>query len=151
MDDLRASGRPDLLRGGRPRACRVVYAGTSSGLFRSTDGAGTWNLVVGLGDQPVNALALHPRAPRIIYAGVPGAMLRSDDRGEHWTAVLHDVFVEDPLIDPDHPWIVYVLARYVFSGTTGMLKSTRRGPVVAPHRRRDPDARQPKRTRHGSR
>ncbi len=101
----------------------VVYAGTSSGLFRSTDGGGTWNLVA-LDKQALFGLALHPRTPRIMFVGVPGAMLRSEDRGKDWTVVLHDVFTSAPVIDPDHPWIAYVLAKSVFSSTTGVLKST---------------------------
>lgn len=48
----------------------TLYAATSSGMFKSTDGAATWgSFHAGLANYLVNSLAIDPVTPAILYAG----------------------------------------------------------------------------------
>jgi hypothetical protein len=52
-----------------PRDSRILYASTAGGVFRSADGASTWQRFnLGLGPYGVNAFAIDP-AGRSVYAG----------------------------------------------------------------------------------
>ncbi|MEN6401212.1 MAG: hypothetical protein ABFD94_04655 [Armatimonadia bacterium] len=71
-----------------------LLAATDSGLFRSTDGAHTWQRASGLPDQPVPELAIAPSNPSVVYCTVRttardvqpwnGGVWRSDDGGQTW-------------------------------------------------------------------
>src|ERR1051325_11181276 len=69
-----------------PRDPRVLYLGTELGLFRSTDGADSWERV----ESPLNglqiwSLLLLPGAPDVILAGTcPARLFRSPDGGRSW-------------------------------------------------------------------
>jgi hypothetical protein len=69
---------------------QILYAGTATGLFRSTNGGAHWaKLTRGLLDFSITALAVDPRS-RTVYVAtssvIPGQIVfRSDDEGEHWT------------------------------------------------------------------
>jgi photosystem II stability/assembly factor-like uncharacterized protein len=69
-----------------PRDPRVIFAGTLSGPYRSTDGGDTWRaLAVPGGDLEVWSFLFHPGRPDVIYAGTgPPALLRSEDGGDTW-------------------------------------------------------------------
>jgi len=74
-----------------PSDLSVVYAGTGEGVYKSTDGAGSWHQVLtdGAGHYTVS---LDPQAPEHVYAsrvgpsvGVAPRVWRSNDGGETWT------------------------------------------------------------------
>ena len=63
----------------------ALYAGGSEGLFRSLDGAASWQSVgPELAGQTVFAIALDPRGGGDLYAGATNGAYRSLDGGEHW-------------------------------------------------------------------
>ena len=54
-----------------PQSPAIIYAGTSVGLFKSTDGGAGWNNA-GLNGFPVSALIIDPQQPIIVYALTAG-------------------------------------------------------------------------------
>jgi photosystem II stability/assembly factor-like uncharacterized protein len=70
-----------------PADTKVVYAGTSLGPYRSTDGGDTWRSLPWPGpEHEVWSLLFHPRIPDVMYAGTaPIAVFRSRNAGETWT------------------------------------------------------------------
>jgi hypothetical protein len=57
-----------------PLTPSTVYAGTNlGGVFKSTNGGGTWSAVnIGLTDTDINALAIDPATPTTLYVGTWG-------------------------------------------------------------------------------
>jgi photosystem II stability/assembly factor-like uncharacterized protein len=51
----------------------TIYAGTESGLARSTDGGDNWSMIPG-GPGRASVLALDPQDPSTVYAGGPGGL-----------------------------------------------------------------------------
>ncbi|HEY6931673.1 MAG TPA: hypothetical protein VJA66_18525, partial [Thermoanaerobaculia bacterium] len=97
-----------------------IYAGTSAGLFKSTDGAASWTAV---GGQPSSffALAIDPVTSSTVYGGNGGQVLKSINGVANWQRAmtgppLHIVWAL--AIDPVTPSTLYV-------GTQdGLFKST---------------------------
>jgi photosystem II stability/assembly factor-like uncharacterized protein len=55
------------------------------GIYRSTDGCRTWQIVSeGIPNTYVNAFAFHPADPELVFAGCNGGVLRSTDGGTTW-------------------------------------------------------------------
>lgn len=98
----------------------TVYAGTSDGVFRTTDGGRTW-LSVGLTGMLIQALGVDPLTADTLYAGTTN-LFRSADHGGKWVAITADVHF--PLaIDPISPSTLYAgtpgaIHRSVDSGST---------------------------------
>lgn len=70
-----------------PQAPRTVYAGTNSGLFRSTDAGGTWAAVNdGFTSSIIFDVAIDPVTTSTVYAVVsyPGGVFKSTDSGRGW-------------------------------------------------------------------
>lgn len=71
----------------------MISGGSSSGIYKSTDGGITWKkLIDGLPSPPIGriGLAIAPTNPRHLYAFVEsknGILWESRDAGEHWTKV----------------------------------------------------------------
>jgi photosystem II stability/assembly factor-like uncharacterized protein len=71
-----------------PRDSQQVYAGTTVGVFRSTDGGASWvETVAGMESVYVVAVAIDPRSPDVMFAGTSGGMYRSEDGGARWTII----------------------------------------------------------------
>ena len=64
----------------------VIYAATSSGVFKTTDGGASWTPAnTGLSGIHVFSLAIDPRTPTTVYAGTFGnKVFKTTDGGEHW-------------------------------------------------------------------
>lgn len=102
-----------------------AYAGTSSGVFSSTDGGRSWRGLPAPGNNYVQALAIAPNNPDVIYAGRVGSdargLYRSTDAGRGWQRLTDalDLDVYAVTLDPKKPTTVYI-------GTpdSGVFKST---------------------------
>src|SRR5206468_2539359 len=85
-------------------------AGTSRGVFKSTDGGNSWSDVTsGLASANVGALAVDPKTPSTLYAGTPRGVFKSVDGGDRWAAVntgLTGLDVRALAIDPAMPTTV---------------------------------------------
>jgi ligand-binding sensor domain-containing protein len=116
-------GRPD-----------VLYAGTSGGVYKTTDGARTWKDVNTGMVQPdratssrtlgVSALALDPYRPDIVYAGTLDGLYKTLDGGRAWTRIGRDLAsqsINTLVIDPGNRADLYVgsLAGVFKSGDCG--------------------------------
>jgi hypothetical protein len=79
-----------------PSNSDIVYAGTDSGVLKSTDSGNSWTTVSGPGFDPWNAyigsIAVDPASPSVLYAsvtsapspGYSGTVYRSDDASATW-------------------------------------------------------------------
>jgi photosystem II stability/assembly factor-like uncharacterized protein len=79
-----------------PQSDQTVYAGTSSGLFGSTDGGQTWNQLnlAGLQYPSVTSLAINPSAPADLYAVANGAVYLSTNSGSTWSQTAQGLSVQ---------------------------------------------------------
>jgi photosystem II stability/assembly factor-like uncharacterized protein len=112
-----------------PRNPATLYAGTERGLFKTSDGGGSWRAVAsGLPAHVWSfALGLDPAHPRTVYvAGCagscrrPGGFRKTEDGGATWRAVTGVPWpVRSLALDPQHSGIV-------FAGTTrgGIFRSS---------------------------
>ena len=65
----------------------VVYAGTTKGLYRTTNRGESWDRIGQSIPQPfISSIVLHPSDPSVIYVGGPGGVWKSGDGGKTWTA-----------------------------------------------------------------
>lgn len=63
----------------------VVYAGTTNGLFRSTNRADSWEQIgQAMPDQFVSSLLVHPTQAGLLYVGGRAGILKSMDGGSTW-------------------------------------------------------------------
>ncbi len=74
-----------------PANSSILYLGSATRLFRSTDGGQNWT-AGGNGSGDARSLVLDPSSPpaaRILYAGLSGrGVFRSNDGGQNWTQIL---------------------------------------------------------------
>jgi photosystem II stability/assembly factor-like uncharacterized protein len=63
----------------------IVYAGTTKGLFRTTNKGEQWERIGhSLPDSFVSSIAIHPTEPSHLYIGGPGGIWKSADSGKTW-------------------------------------------------------------------
>lgn len=72
-----------------PEQPEIVYVGTQSGPYRSTDHGEHWEKVnVPDHGLPVWSILFHPHDAKLMYAGYENCEIyRSEDGGEHWQAL----------------------------------------------------------------
>jgi len=117
-----------------PRSSQTLYAGTTVGVFRSTDSGQSWTERM-QGMTEVNfivSLAIDPQHPNIVYAGTSGGIYRSIDATESWTKVNSGLVPSDAkmasmalgvnvvVVDPEK-------TERVYAGTTNGLFRTQNG------------------------
>ena len=94
----------------------TVYAGTTNGLFRTTDGGGSWQRIEkGLADNYISVLAIDPTNPAILYAGTRKGVHKTTDSGDSWmeaTKGLTTLNIRALALSPLNP-------QTVFAGTNG--------------------------------
>lgn len=102
-----------------PQDPTIVYAGAANGLFRSTDGGDSWQLLSEELRYP-HTLLVDPHDPHILYAGCVGdytvepGIYRSTDGGASWQLEengLAQVPVTSLASDPTTPGTLYVGSR----------------------------------------
>lgn len=65
----------------------IVYAGTTKGLFRTTNKGESWERIGQSIPEPfISSIVLHPSDSSILYVGGPGGVWKSDDSGKTWAA-----------------------------------------------------------------
>jgi photosystem II stability/assembly factor-like uncharacterized protein len=69
-----------------PSNPQIAYLGTGSGVYKSTNGGGSW-LPAGLSGEIVQSLAIDPVTPSLVYAATstPGSLKISVDGGNNWS------------------------------------------------------------------
>lgn len=109
-----------------------IYAGTSRGVARSTDGGATWstaiavsgtssNLAPAMAVGSVRSLAVDPAEPTTVYAGTGQGVFKSFDAGLSWSLSSTGLNVASALklaMDPVTPTTIYA------GGGAGVYAST---------------------------
>ncbi len=120
-----------------PTDVQTLYAATTVGVFKSTDGGQSWN--ERMRDMTeinfIVALAVDPVHPDVLYAGTSGGVYRSIDGADSWTKINHGLVPDDAtmasmalgintlLMDPTNSDILYA------GSTQGLFKTLDRGEV----------------------
>ncbi len=105
-----------------PSAPATVYAGTQDGVFKSTNGGGSWtNVNAGVLKGDVRALVIDPSTPATLYATSNGDVFKSRNGGGSWAAIsggTSQVHVLALAIDPSAPATIYAAgsSRTAFGG-----------------------------------
>ncbi len=101
----------------------IVYAGTTNGLFKTTNHADSWTRIgQSLPDQFISSLAVHPTQHAILYVGGRAGVLKSADGGQTWQAMnagLATLNIRTLVMSPRDPQLLY-------AGTngSGLYRST---------------------------
>ena len=126
-----------------PSNPRSLYATSSAGLLRSTDGGNTWKALPGFpSNANINSVAVDPSNGNILYAGTsPLGALKSTDGGSNWIAIdngipptsnesidingyshaVNSLQVYQIWIDPNSPEVLFA------GNSNGLLRSTDAG------------------------
>src|SRR6188474_40418 len=68
-----------------PQNPEVVYAGSGSGVFKSTDGGVNWQAVnAGLTERYVFDLGIDQRHPAVLYAATSSGVFKSTNAARSW-------------------------------------------------------------------
>jgi len=110
-----------------PTAPDTLYVGTDGGVFKSTNGGGSWSAVnTGLTNLYIATLAVDPITPTILYAGTAAGVFKSTNYGGSWSAFNTGLpdwpRINALAIDPTTPNILYV-----GESSTGVYKSINGG------------------------
>jgi hypothetical protein len=96
-----------------PRDPQIVYAASSGGVLRSTDGGASWRLAM-LEGRAVAALAIDPQNPQTVYAGTydGAAVFQSMDSGRSWHQIMSGggdktTEIRALAVDPQNPQTIH--------------------------------------------
>lgn len=68
-----------------PKIPGTVYAGTTKGLFKTSDAGASWaRLEKGLTDTYISAILIDPSTPNTVYAGTRKGVHKTTDGGQSW-------------------------------------------------------------------
>ena len=127
----------------------VFVAAAKSGLYRTTDGGGEWELVL-YNPDIWNILAVWPISPTVVFVGAGDGLYRSQQGGEAGSWTLVDFGVGAPLeearalaIAPSDPFTMYcAISSTLFHSSDGGVSWQERNtglPTVPWHLAVDPD------------
>jgi len=95
-----------------PVQTQTVYAGTTKGLFKTTNKGETWARIgQSLPDQYVSSVLIDPTNPNILFAGGRAGVHRSQDGGQSWQAMndgLETLNIRTLAMSPRDPHTLYV-------------------------------------------
>jgi photosystem II stability/assembly factor-like uncharacterized protein len=107
-----------------PSDPKTLFAGTLTGVFRSSDAGASWKLISPPGSREIHeveSLAIDPANPEVIYAGTWHLPWKTTNGGKTWrnikNGVIDDSDVFSIIIDPEKPKIVFA------SACSGIYKS----------------------------
>ena len=107
-----------------PQSPNILYAGTTHGLYRSTDAAESWTHVKGeLEDTYISNLVMDYRNPRTLYAGTNRGIFKSLNEAQSWTPIsqgLTNLNVRSIVMHPKDPLALY-------AGTNNGIYKTKDG------------------------
>jgi hypothetical protein len=116
-----------------PNNANLIYAATTSGVYKSSDGAGSWT-PLGLGGRQIEALAINPQQPGYLIAGeIFGGIWVSINGGDTWAGPNNSGFnsanpyVSALVMDPLNPDTIYAGDLY-----SGIYQSLDKGSTWAP-------------------
>ena len=115
-----------------PTNSSILYASTTGGLQKSTDGGGTWT-PAGTGlppTQPLGTPVIDPKTPGTLYMVAEDAVYKSTNSAGQWQISSTGIAVsslEDPVIDPLTPSNLYVVGRDSTSNRGTVYKTTNGG------------------------
>ena len=102
----------------------TLYAGSTRGAFKTSDGGSTWmKIQEGMGERFVAAIVLHPIEPNVLYAGTQNGVYKTTDAGGRWEPLsngLANLSIRSLAMHPKDPNILY-------AGTQGGLFKTVNG------------------------
>ncbi|MBI3650967.1 MAG: SBBP repeat-containing protein [Acidobacteria bacterium] len=118
-----------------PNVSSTIYAGTNSGVFKSTDSGNSWSGALPVGFPFRQILAFAPQNPSVVFASTIGAfpldiLLKSTDGGNTWIRInspspagvlVHSII--QVTIDPTDLSTFYVAAR-TLQPTVTLFKTT---------------------------
>jgi len=108
-------GDPEIVWVGTGEGNPRNSAGIGDGLYKSTDGGDSWELVGFEGSERIHRVLAHPTDPDLVYVGVMGpawsdgdvrGVYRTTDGGDSWERILHvdeRTGVGDMAMDPANP------------------------------------------------
>lgn len=113
-----------------PSDPRTIWAGTSRGVWITEDAGTTWEArnegitpASSPGHIPVQILRVAGAAPSVAYAWTATGLFRTADQGEHWARLTTPfqpwAVVEDVLVDPRDPDVLFVAAEDLWSSRDG--------------------------------
>ncbi len=112
-----------------PASADIVYAATTNGVYKSSNGAASWTRIGSLGSNKIEALAIDSQQPGYIIAGeIFGGIWMSTNGGANWTGPLNTGFsssnpyISSIVVDP-------VSSNTVFAGDlySGVYRSQDKG------------------------
>ncbi len=97
---------------------RTIGADGIGGIFKTTDGAGTWKAISNV--VGVNSLVVDPQSPSTVYAVTGRGLLKSTDGGQSWIDAGSGLpaYIAILAIDPNSSSKLYAVS------ATGIFKST---------------------------
>ena len=119
-----------------PTTPATLYAGTSAGVSKSTDGAGSWTQLPnapGLSSVSVNRIVIDPSNSQTVYAATNRGVLKTTDGGASWVVVNSGlggpfgssfITVNALVIDPANPSTIYA---GIAAPSGGVYKTTNGG------------------------
>jgi photosystem II stability/assembly factor-like uncharacterized protein len=129
IESLRGQSIRSLVQA--PSDPRVLFAGTLSGVYRSTDAGAAWTQISPLSEplsreiHEVESLAVDPANPDIVYVGTWHLPWKTSDGGASWQIIkqglIDDSDVFSIILDPDRPGTVFL------SACSGIYKSENAG------------------------
>ena len=95
-----------------PTNSDVVYAGTTKGLYKSTDQGEHWTRIEGsIQDSYVSAIQLDPSQPSTLYLATSDRVQKSEDSGITWQPKINGLeatSIRSLQISPSNPKVLYV-------------------------------------------